>query len=143
MNSVKTIAVFLIGIVVGGVQLGPLGTAATNGPIVPAPGDYDYGEIGGMQGKPKYSEKTCPSAALSTTNPTCCPDANPGRRDGKPATNRLRYGTACCWLLMLNNNEVCRTSDTGFDKPDMFSLGPSERTVIFPKITILTQLYSG
>jgi hypothetical protein len=23
------------------------------------------------QGKPRYSEKTCPSAALSTTNPTC------------------------------------------------------------------------
>jgi hypothetical protein len=23
-----------------------------------------------------------------------CPDANPGRRGGKPATNRLRYGTA-------------------------------------------------
>jgi hypothetical protein len=32
----------------GGVQLGPLGTAATNRPIVPAPGDYDDGEIGGM-----------------------------------------------------------------------------------------------
>jgi hypothetical protein len=31
-------------------------------------------------GKPKYSEETCPSAALSTTNPTCCPYANPGRR---------------------------------------------------------------
>jgi hypothetical protein len=31
----------------GGVQLGPLGIAATNRPIVPAPGDYD-GEIGGM-----------------------------------------------------------------------------------------------
>jgi hypothetical protein len=46
------------------------------------------------QGKPKYSEKTCPSAALSTTNPTCCPEANPGRRGGKPATNRLSYGTA-------------------------------------------------
>jgi hypothetical protein len=40
--------VFLIGIVGGGVQLGPLGTAATNRPIVPAPGDYDDGEIGGM-----------------------------------------------------------------------------------------------
>jgi hypothetical protein len=39
---------FLIGIVGGGVQLGPLGTAATNRPIVPAPGDYDDGEIGGM-----------------------------------------------------------------------------------------------
>jgi hypothetical protein len=46
------------------------------------------------QGKPKYSEQTCPSAALSTTNTTCCPDANPGRRGGKPATNRLIYGTA-------------------------------------------------
>jgi hypothetical protein len=23
-----------------------------------------------------------------------CPDANPGRRGGKPATNRLSYGTA-------------------------------------------------
>jgi hypothetical protein len=32
----------------GGVQLGPRGTAATNRPIVPAPGDYDDGEIGGM-----------------------------------------------------------------------------------------------
>jgi hypothetical protein len=46
------------------------------------------------QGQPNYTEKTCPSAALSTTNPTCCPDANPGRRGGKPATNRLSYGTA-------------------------------------------------
>jgi hypothetical protein len=27
--------------------LGPLGTAATNRPSVPAPGDYDDGEIGG------------------------------------------------------------------------------------------------
>jgi hypothetical protein len=47
-----------------------------------------------LAGKPKYSEKTCPSAALSNTNPTCCPDANPGRRCGKPASNRLSYGTA-------------------------------------------------
>jgi hypothetical protein len=68
----------------GGVQLGPLGIAATNTLIVPVPGNYDDGEIGGMtvQGKQKYSEKTCPSAALSTTNPTCCLDANPGRRGG-------------------------------------------------------------
>jgi hypothetical protein len=87
----------------GGVQLGPLGTAAINRPIrsiVPAPGDYDDGEIGGddCQGKPKYLEKTCPSAALSTTNPTCCPDVNLGRRGEKPATNRLGYGTAK-WLV--------------------------------------------
>jgi hypothetical protein len=31
-----------------GVQLGPFGTAATSRPIVPAAGDYDDGEIGGM-----------------------------------------------------------------------------------------------
>jgi hypothetical protein len=41
---------FLIGIVGGGVQLGPLSIAATNRPIVPTPGDYDDGEIGGMIG---------------------------------------------------------------------------------------------
>jgi hypothetical protein len=41
------------------------------------------------QGKPKYSEKTCPSATLSTTNPTW-PD--PGCGGGQPATNRLSYG---------------------------------------------------
>jgi hypothetical protein len=46
------------------------------------------------QGKPKYSEKTCPSTALSTTNTTCCPNSNPGRRGEKPETNRLSYGTA-------------------------------------------------
>jgi hypothetical protein len=46
------------------------------------------------QGKPKYSEKIRPSVALPTTNPTCCPDANLGRRGGKPASNRLDYGTA-------------------------------------------------
>jgi hypothetical protein len=45
------------------------------------------------QGKPKYSEKTCPSAILSTTNPTWRGlGLNPGRRGGKPATNRLSYG---------------------------------------------------
>jgi hypothetical protein len=51
-----------------GVQLGPFGTAATNKPIVPAPGDYDDWWNNDWQGKPKYMEKTCPSAALSTTN---------------------------------------------------------------------------
>jgi hypothetical protein len=45
-----------------------------------------------LQGKPKYSDKTCPSATLSTTNPTWIdPGLNPGRRGRKPATNRLSY----------------------------------------------------
>jgi hypothetical protein len=39
----KGINFFLIRIVGGGVQMGPLGTSATKWPIVPAPGDYDDG----------------------------------------------------------------------------------------------------
>jgi hypothetical protein len=43
-----------------------------------------------LAGKPKYSEKTYPSATLSTTNPTR-PDLGSilGRSGEKPATNRL------------------------------------------------------
>jgi hypothetical protein len=47
------------------------------------------------QGKPKYSEKTRPSAALSTKKSTWRdPGSNPVRRGGKLATNRLSYGAA-------------------------------------------------
>jgi hypothetical protein len=95
-ESYQIASFFLIGIVGGGVQLGPLSTVATNRPIVPALGDYDDGEIGGMIGRGNRStqRKPAPNAALSTTNPACCPDANPGRCGGKPATNRLSYSTA-------------------------------------------------
>jgi hypothetical protein len=47
------------------------------------------------RGKPKTRRKTCPSATLSTTNPTWTdPGSNPGLRSGRPATNRLSHGTA-------------------------------------------------
>jgi hypothetical protein len=62
------LTLFLIGIVGGGVQLGPLGTAATNRPIVPAPGDYDVGEIGGMIGRGNRSTRRKP-----TPVPLCPP----------------------------------------------------------------------
>jgi hypothetical protein len=45
----------------GGVQLGPLGTATTNRSIVPAPGDYDDGEIGGMIGRGNGSTRRKPA----------------------------------------------------------------------------------
>jgi hypothetical protein len=45
----------------GGVQLGPLGTAATDRPIVPAPGDYDDGEVGGMIGRGNRSTRRNPA----------------------------------------------------------------------------------
>jgi hypothetical protein len=89
----------LIRLVGGGVQLGPLGTATTDCPIVPAPGDYLWWWVirwnEDWQAKKKYSEKTYPSATLSTTNPTWPdPGLNRGRRGGKPATNRLSCGAA-------------------------------------------------
>jgi hypothetical protein len=80
-------------------------------PIVPAPDDrwvwlWSNWWNEDWQGKPKYSEKTCPSATLSTTNPTWPdPGSYPGRRDGKPATNGLGYGAArfvTKWHIVIN-----------------------------------------
>jgi hypothetical protein len=45
----------------GGVQLGPLGTAASNSPIVPGPGDYDDEEIGGIIGRGNRSIRRKPA----------------------------------------------------------------------------------
>jgi hypothetical protein len=81
----------------GGVQLGPLGTAATNRPIVPALGDYNDGEIGGMmigRGKRSTWRKPAPVPLCPSETPHACPDVNPGCRSGKPVTNRLIYGMA-------------------------------------------------
>jgi hypothetical protein len=52
---------FLIGVVGGGVQLGPLGTAATNRPIVPAPSNYDDSEICGTSGSGNRSTRRKPT----------------------------------------------------------------------------------
>jgi hypothetical protein len=57
------------------------------------------------RGTPKNSgKKPCPSATLSTKNPTQSdPVAKPGLRGDRPATNRLSHGTAyslySSWLL--------------------------------------------
>jgi hypothetical protein len=78
----------------------PRGTSATAWSIVPAPDDRWRWTCSSWwnenwQGKPKYSEETCPNATLSTINPTWSDlGSNPGRRGGKPATNHLSYGTA-------------------------------------------------
>jgi hypothetical protein len=53
----------------GGNQLDPLGTAATNGPIVPALGDYDDGEIGGMNGRGNRGTRRKPAPV-----PLCPPE---------------------------------------------------------------------
>jgi hypothetical protein len=76
--------------------MGPLGTSATEWPIVLAPGDYDDEEFGKMKiGRGNRSTRRKPAPA-----PLCPPQipldetrgANPGSRGEKPATNRLSYG---------------------------------------------------
>jgi hypothetical protein len=53
--------------------------------------------VGGGGGDRRTLRKTCPSATLSTTNPTWTDlGANPGLRGEKMATDRLSYGTASC-----------------------------------------------
>jgi hypothetical protein len=92
----------------GGVQLGPLGTAATNRPIVPAPSDYDDGEIGGMmicRGNRSIQRKHAP-VPLCPQTPHACPDANLGHCGGKPLTNRLSYGTACYGFFLHSWDET-------------------------------------
>jgi hypothetical protein len=50
-------------------NLGPLGTSATEWPIVPAPGDYDDGEFSGMKiGRGNRSTRSKPAPA-----PLCPP----------------------------------------------------------------------
>jgi hypothetical protein len=99
---------FFIRMVAGGVQAGSTRHVGHWMAYCTCPGlwwwriwwDVDW------QGKPKYSEKTCPSATLSTRNRTWPdPGSNPGRRGGKPANNRFSYGAAitllCLWLQWL------------------------------------------
>jgi hypothetical protein len=87
---------FLIRIVGGGVQLGSLGTSATNWPIVPAAGDYEDGEFGGiMIGKGNRSTSILRKPApVHHKSHMTWPGSKPGRRGGRPATNHFSYGTA-------------------------------------------------
>jgi hypothetical protein len=75
--------VFLIVVMQGGVQLGPLGTETTSRAIVPAPGDYDQGEIGEMMiGKGDRSTWKKPAPVS-----LCPPQTSyslPGREPGPP-----------------------------------------------------------
>jgi hypothetical protein len=86
------------------VRLSPLGTSATVGLLYQPRiiDDDDYGAVGGMKiGRGNRSTRRKPAPV-----PLCPPQiphdlgSNPGRRGGKPATNRLSYGTASLFHLL-------------------------------------------
>jgi hypothetical protein len=64
---------------------------------VSTPGGYDDGEIDGImivRGNRSTRRKPVSVPLCPAQTPHTCPDAIPGRRGGKPVTNRLNYGTA-------------------------------------------------
>jgi hypothetical protein len=69
---------------------GPLDTAATECPIVSAPGDFDNGEIGGMIGRGNRStrRKPAPVPLCPPQTPHAARTRTRRRRGGKPACNR-------------------------------------------------------
>jgi hypothetical protein len=69
---------------------------------------YEFGERwrNDMTGENRRTRRnTCPSATLSTTNPTWIDlGTNPGLRGERPATNDLSHGTAPYKALIVYNN---------------------------------------
>jgi hypothetical protein len=64
IRPISELPTFFFRIVGGGVQMGPLGTSATEWPIVPAPADYDDGDFGGMKiGRGNRSTRRKPAPA--------------------------------------------------------------------------------
>jgi hypothetical protein len=78
------------------VRLSPLGMSATDYSIIQTP---DHRWVCSLwwndhwQGKPKYLKNTCSSSTLFTSPIWLDPGSKSGLHGGKPATNRLSYGT--------------------------------------------------
>jgi hypothetical protein len=72
----------------GGVKLGPLGTAATIRPIVPALGDYYDGEIARMIGRGNRSTRRKP-APMPLCSPQTPHTARKRTRAAKVGSQRL------------------------------------------------------
>jgi hypothetical protein len=78
------------------VELGPLGTSATECPIVLAPGDCDD-----LAGKTEVLWENLPQRHFfHHKSHLSDPGSNLGRRGGKPATNRLSYDAALFLIII-------------------------------------------
>jgi hypothetical protein len=87
-------------------------------PLLTAPGDCDDGEVGGMNGFSKETEVLGENLPRRHFVHHKCylpdPGANPGRRGGKPATNRFSYGAAASYdnrvILLANYTNLMKQS---------------------------------
>jgi hypothetical protein len=80
--------------------------------------------------------KTCPSATLSTTNPTWTDrGSNPGLRGERPASNRLSHGTANEHFTTGGKNPALTKGQNAgrTPKPQLDALG-KEKCFILPGI---------
>jgi hypothetical protein len=93
----EPVNLFFFLVSLGGVRLSPIFTSATVGLLYQPRKIYDdYGTVGGMRiGRGNRSTRRKP-APVPLFPPQIPHDlgSNPGRRSGKPATNRLSHGTA-------------------------------------------------
>jgi hypothetical protein len=121
-NFIKLHSIYFIIIIISGVGLSPLGTAAPSGLLYKPQmiDEGDCGATGGMKiGRGNRSTRRKPAPA-----PLCPPQiphdqdpgSNPGRRCGKPATNRLRglFLPAAQYFRVYIGPHEGRVQPTGF-----------------------------
>jgi hypothetical protein len=102
---------FLIRLVRGGVELGPLGVAATDRPIVPASGDYDDEEFGGMMmGRGNRSTRRKPAPAPLSPPRIPLDQTRDRTRAGAVGSQRLME-TKLKVIKFLKNRSSCRTHE--------------------------------
>jgi hypothetical protein len=90
VQKLRSIIFFLICLLGGGVQLGSLGTVATDWPIVPALGDYDDGEFCGMKsGRGNRSTRRKPAPAPLCPSQIPLDQTRDGTRTAAVGSQRL------------------------------------------------------
>jgi hypothetical protein len=92
----------------GGWNQGPLDTAATNGLLCqPRVIMVMEKSVEWLAGENEVLGENLPQCRFVHHKPTCCPYANPSRHGGKPASNRLSYGTAMSREICCDNVKRC------------------------------------